>query len=177
MSSRTSARSSSPTTHGTDPRPRLSHRGGLKQAVHQLLRLPLGLASLGRADRCAPRRRIYCCLRMADGLNTRTRRGRIVAGSRVFGLRPRRSPFWRTTNEPKELNFTVSPRSNVVAIVFRTWLTSVLASPRDRPIIRCTASVKSSRVTVFRVTYVPPHRAGRKAANDPCYRFAALKRP
>jgi hypothetical protein len=37
-----------------------------------------------------------------DGLNTRTWRGRIGTSSPVLGLRPIRSFFERTWNEPKE---------------------------------------------------------------------------
>src|SRR4029079_2636566 len=51
------------------------------------------------------------CLRIADALNTTTRRAEIGTSLPVLGLRPTRWPFLRTTNEPKEDNFTVSPRS------------------------------------------------------------------
>ena len=49
------------------------------------------------------------CLRIADGLNTITRRGEIGTSVPVFGLRPMRWPFLRTMNEPNDDNFTVSP--------------------------------------------------------------------
>jgi hypothetical protein len=40
-------------------------------------------------------------LRRAEGLNTITGRGEIGASLPVFGLRPMRWPFLRTTNEPR----------------------------------------------------------------------------
>ena len=91
-----------------------------------------------------------CCFRMGDGLNTKTRRADIAAGVPVLGLRPTRSPFLRTTNEPKELSFTVSPRSKVAAIVSRTWLTSVLEAVSKsvvrRAAHRATPSPPSNRM-------------------------------
>ena len=42
-----------------------------------------------------------------DGLNTTTRRGQITISLPVFGLRPMRWPFLRTSNEPSANNFTV----------------------------------------------------------------------
>jgi hypothetical protein len=50
------------------------------------------------------------CLRIADGLNTTTRRGEIGTYP-SSGLRPIRWPFLRTTNDANEESFTVSPRS------------------------------------------------------------------
>src|ERR1700750_1890510 len=74
------------------------------------------------------------CLRIADGLNTITRRGEIGTSLPVLGLRPIRWPFLRTTNEPNEDNFTVSPRSRQSVISFNTNSTSADDSVRDRPI-------------------------------------------
>src|SRR5262245_44066116 len=51
------------------------------------------------------------CLRIADGLNTITRRGEIGTSLAVLKLRPILWPFLRTTNEPNDESFTVSPRS------------------------------------------------------------------
>ena len=51
--------------------------------------------------------------RMFDGLNTMTRRGVIGTSTPVFGLRPMRSPFERTTKEPNDDSLTVSPRASV----------------------------------------------------------------
>ena len=48
-------------------------------------------------------------LRIAEGLNTMTRRGEIGTSLPVLGLRPTRWPFLRTTNEPNDDSFTVSP--------------------------------------------------------------------
>src|SRR5271166_2929526 len=73
------------------------------------------------------------CLRMADGLNTITRRGEIGTSLPVLGLRPIRWPLLRTTKEPKDDNFTVSPRSRQSVISFSTSSTSVADSVRDNP--------------------------------------------
>ena len=73
------------------------------------------------------------CLRIADGLNTITRRGEIGTSLPVFGLRPTRWPFLRTTNEPNDDSFTVSPRSRQSVISFSTSSTSVADSVRDNP--------------------------------------------
>src|SRR5581483_12397229 len=73
------------------------------------------------------------CLRIADGLNTMTRRGEIGTSLPVFGLRPMRCPFLRTTNEPNDDNFTVWPRSKQSVISCNTSSTSEADSLRDRP--------------------------------------------
>src|SRR5580698_2734473 len=73
------------------------------------------------------------CLRIADGLNTMTRRGEIGTSLPVLGLRPIRWPFLRTTKEPKDDSFTVSPRSRQSVISFSTSSTSVEDSVRDKP--------------------------------------------
>src|SRR5882672_9846460 len=73
------------------------------------------------------------CLRIADGLNTITRRGEIGTSLPVLGLRPILWPFLRTTKEPKEDSFTVSPRSRQSVISFSTSSTSVADSVRDNP--------------------------------------------
>src|SRR5262245_15689468 len=73
------------------------------------------------------------CLRMADGLNTITRRGEIGTSLPVLGLRPILWPFLRTTKEPKEDSFTVSPRSRQSVISLSTNSTSVSDSVRDSP--------------------------------------------
>src|SRR5215207_6124400 len=89
------------------------------------------------------------CLRIADGLNTITLRGEIGTSFPVLGLRPIRCPFLRTTNEPKDDSFTVSPRSRQSVISFSTSSTSAADSVRDNPTRWYTASHKSARVTVF----------------------------
>jgi hypothetical protein len=71
------------------------------------------------------------CLRMGDGLNLTTRRGK-KNFSPVFGLRPICGPFWRTTKVPNEASFTVSPRSRQSAISFSTCSTSHVDSARDK---------------------------------------------
>src|SRR5271166_3058123 len=73
------------------------------------------------------------CLRIADGLNTITRRGEIGTSLPVLGLRPILWPLLRTTNEPNDDNFTVSPRSRQSVISFNTSSTSVADSVRDNP--------------------------------------------
>src|SRR5215475_11041281 len=73
------------------------------------------------------------CLRIADGLNTITRRGEIGTSVPVLGLRPTRWPFLRTMNEPNEDSFTVSPRSRQSEISFKTNSTNAEDSERDRP--------------------------------------------
>jgi hypothetical protein len=50
---------------------------------------------------------------MTEGLNMTTRRGDIRASSPVLGLRPMRSRFLRTTNEPNDDSFTVSHAQTV----------------------------------------------------------------
>src|SRR5262249_20932753 len=98
------------------------------------------------------------CFRIADGLNTITRRGEIGTSLPVLGFRPIRWPFLRTTNEPNEDNFTVSPRSRQSVISFSTSSTSADDSVRDRPTFWYTASHKSARVTVFPVIAQPQSR-------------------
>src|SRR6185312_5421787 len=89
------------------------------------------------------------CLRIADGLNTITRRGEMGTSLPVLGLRPIRCPFLRTTNDPKEDSFTVSPRSRQSVISFSTISTRVADSVRDNPTFWYTASHRSARVTVL----------------------------
>src|ERR1700722_14638657 len=73
------------------------------------------------------------CFRMAEGLNTITRRGEIGTSVPVFGLRPIRWPFLRTMNEPNDDNFTVSPFSRQSVISFNTSSTKADDSVRDKP--------------------------------------------
>src|SRR6202011_880377 len=73
------------------------------------------------------------CFRMADGLNTITRRGEIGTSVPVLGLRPIRWPFLRTMNEPNDDSFTVSPFSRQSVISFRTSSTKADDSVRDKP--------------------------------------------
>src|SRR6516225_9440931 len=73
------------------------------------------------------------CLSIADGLKTITRRGEIGTSVPVLGLRPMRWPFLRTTNEPNDDSFTVSPRSRQSVISFSTNSTSAADSVRDNP--------------------------------------------
>jgi hypothetical protein len=73
------------------------------------------------------------CLRIAEGLNTITRRGEIGTSLPVFGFRQILWPFLRTTKEPKDESFTVSPRSRQSVISFKTSSTNVADSVRDNP--------------------------------------------
>src|SRR6266550_4303530 len=89
------------------------------------------------------------CFRIADGLNTITRRGEIGTSLPVLGLRPILCPFLRTTKEPNEDSFTVSPLSRQSVISFNTISTRVADSVRDSPTFWYTASQRSARVTVL----------------------------
>src|SRR5712672_1716582 len=110
------------------------------------------------------------CLRIADGLNTITRRGEIGTSLPVLGLRPILWPFLRTTNEPKEDSFTVSPRSRQSVISLSTNSTNAADSVRERPTFWYTASHKSARVTVFPVIAQPQSRqSSRLKINDMCW--------
>src|SRR6187402_1552744 len=102
-------------------------------------------------DYCAPPSEfaLIRCFRIAEGLNTITRRGEIGTSLPVFGLRPMRCPFLRTTNEPNDESFTVSPRSRQSVISFSTISTRVADSVRDSPTFWYTASHRSARVTVL----------------------------
>src|SRR5690348_3046824 len=80
-----------------------------------------------------PSRPLILAFSTLDGLNTITRRGRIGTSTPVLGLRPTRSPFERTTNEPKPLSLTVSPRAAASQISSRTDWTSTADSVRDNP--------------------------------------------
>src|SRR5665213_795909 len=73
------------------------------------------------------------CFRIAEGLNTMTRRGEIGTSMPVFGLRPIRWPFLRTTKEPKDDSLTVSPRSRQSVISLSTNSTREADSVRERP--------------------------------------------
>src|SRR5262245_29802488 len=73
------------------------------------------------------------CFRIADGLNTITRLGEIGTSFPVFGFRPMRWPFLRTTKEPNDDNFTVSPRSRQSVISLSTNSTKDADSVRERP--------------------------------------------
>src|SRR5258706_12170087 len=97
------------------------------------------------------------CLRIADGLNTITRRGEIGTSLPVLGLRPILWPFLRTTNEPNDESFTVSPRSRQSVISFKTSSTSVADSVRDSPTFWQTPSHKFALVTVFEVIACPAY--------------------
>ena len=62
-----------------------------------------------------------------------TRRGVIGTSIPVLGLRPIRSPLARTTKEPNEDSFTVSPRTMAAEISWSTISTSSADSLRARP--------------------------------------------
>src|ERR1700681_3511564 len=73
------------------------------------------------------------CLRISEGLHTIPRRGDIGTSLPVLGFLPTRWPFLRTTNEPNEESFTVSPRSRQSVISLSTNSTSDADSVRDKP--------------------------------------------
>src|ERR1700691_1586931 len=54
-----------------------------------------------------------------DGSNTISRRGGVILAP-VLGLRPTRTVFGRTTNEPKSESLTVSPRAAASLILSRS---------------------------------------------------------
>ena len=68
-----------------------------------------------------------------EGLNTMTRRGSIGTSTPVFGLRPMRCPLSRTTKEPNEDSFTVSPFARQLQISESTISTRDADSVRDSP--------------------------------------------
>src|SRR5258708_36712702 len=77
--------------------------------------------------------RLISRIRMAVDLNTNTRRGEIGTSMPFLGLRPIRWPFLRTTNEPNDDNFTVSPFSRQSVISFKTNSTKADDSVRESP--------------------------------------------
>ena len=68
-----------------------------------------------------------------EGLNTITWRGSIATSTPVLGLRPTRLPLLRTTKEPNEDSFTVSPPARQAQISDSTVSTRAADSVRDRP--------------------------------------------
>src|SRR5215218_413983 len=100
-------------------------------------------------------------LRTLEGLNTMTRRGSIGTSTPVLGLRPTRCPFSRTTNDPNEDSFTVSPALRLSQMCASTSSTSDADSVRDSPTFWYTASLRSASVTV-RPAIRLPLRSDRK---------------
>src|ERR1700754_1098155 len=78
----------------------------------------------------------------------RTRRGAIGTSTPVLGLRPMRSPLSRSTKVPKPEIFTFSLSAIAPHISDSTCSTIEAESARDRPISRCTTSLRSARVKV-----------------------------
>jgi len=76
------------------------------------------------------------CRRIADGLNTITLRRGIGTSLPVFGFLPIRGPFVRTTKDPNEESFTVSPCSRLSVISSSTIPTNAADSDRDKPVCR-----------------------------------------
>jgi hypothetical protein len=76
---------------------------------------------------------LICCFRIADGLNTITRRGEIGTSVPVCGLRPIRCFFLRTKNDPNDESLTVSPLSKLAVISFKTSSTMARDWKRDSP--------------------------------------------
>ena len=64
-----------------------------------------------------------------------TRRALIFASTPVFGLRPARSVFVRTSNEPKDDSLTLSARDRASEISFSTSSTKREDSTRDSPTV------------------------------------------
>jgi hypothetical protein len=59
---------------------------------------------------------LTCCFRIAEGLNTITRRGEIGTSTPVFGFRPRRCPFFLMMNDPNDASLIASPFARVSVI-------------------------------------------------------------
>ena len=68
--------------------------------------------------------------RIPDALKATTLRAMIGAAAPVFGLRWRRSRFWRTANLPKPRRLTSSPATSVETISLRTASISSLQRRR-----------------------------------------------
>src|SRR5258705_10908656 len=116
------------------------------------------------AGEVSPLRR---CFKIADGLNTITRRDEIGTSVPVFGLRPILRPFLRTMKEPNDDNLTVSPFSRQSVISFKTSSTNADDSLSDSPTCRYTAPDRSTRVTVFRVPVIAcPNSRRRKFVSE-----------
>jgi hypothetical protein len=95
-----------------------------------------------------PTSRLMRCLRIGEGLNASTRRADTIAFSPVFGLSPILSRLMRTLNEPKDDNFTASPRSRQSLISLSTDSNSFTVSVCDSTLLLYIALHKSARVTV-----------------------------
>src|SRR5258707_971600 len=108
---------------------------GLIKAYQVRVNPTWGSGSLSLWSPCSPpasKSELMCCLRIADGLNTTTLRGKITLVP-VLGLRPTRWPFLRTTKEPNEESFTVAPCSRQSVTSLSTSSTSVADSFHDKP--------------------------------------------
>src|ERR1700749_3025899 len=90
-------------TSTADPAQPKSHRAGAEEP-----------SSATEGVSAPARFPLICCFRMEDGLNTNTRRGEIGTSVPVFGLRPIRWFLFRTTKEPNDDSFTVSPVARVL---------------------------------------------------------------
>src|SRR5258708_1690670 len=98
---------------------------------------------------------LMCSLRIADGLNTMTRRGEIGTSDPVLGLRPIRCPFLRTTKEPNDESFTVSPRSRQSVISLRFIY---VEAGDDKAVLACFEEAlrhRKLRAVVAEVTRLP----------------------
>src|SRR5262249_11347974 len=100
-------------------RVRLRCESGLRCGGHQSL--PVGLAA---STPFPPR---------AEGVNRTTPLSEIRASSPVFGLRPTRAFFRRTTKLPKRANFTSSSRSSSEHTISSTRSRKLLESCFVRP--------------------------------------------
>src|SRR4029077_21232205 len=118
----------------------LGHLADRAECVRRLFQFPRSpIVTRSSRDRHLPASllpsgsELIRCLRMAESLDPMTRRGAIGTSLPVLGLRPMRWPFLRTTNEPNDDSFTVSPRSRQSVISLSTSSTSVADSVRDKP--------------------------------------------
>ena len=92
--------------------------------------LPCPSRPSGRPPTSASRRR-----RASRGGTRPTGGGLITISSPVWGLRPRRSRFWRTTNVPKPVIWTFSPSPSRPLIESKMISTSRAASRFEMPAV------------------------------------------
>src|SRR5689334_3658677 len=119
-----------------EDRIRVRRQDGLRCDGHQSLRGVVIAAST-------------LCRRSGEGLNDTTRLAEIGASSPVFGLRPTRAFFRRTTKLPKRANLTSSSRSSSEHTSSSTRSRKLLESCLVSPTFWTSRSTISARVRVF----------------------------
>ena len=89
-----------------------------------------------------------------EGRNTTTFRAPTGCSSPVCGLRPARSRLWRTENEPKLLNLTISPSARWSATASSVCSRRFAQSAWDSPTSCRSASTSARRVMVLGLSLV-----------------------